>query len=157
MIRKLLSIAAALVACSGMEPGMTPGSALTTVQVSQTCMGLNETACESNTACFWMADGMGMCSMMNMDMMQMCPSNQCVDADPAATPPRMACGCMGSDDFCMRPAGTASVTCMPPPPGCATPPMNPTDAQTEAFCGCVMGANGPCHAAKDLRSLCDCN
>jgi hypothetical protein len=58
--------------------------------------------------------------------------------------------------FCVRDVMTMAMDCTPVPAGCGTMPMTPTDAEAEAACACLMGPTGPCHAAKDVRALCDC-
>ncbi|HEY2031817.1 MAG TPA: hypothetical protein VGH20_21650 [Myxococcales bacterium] len=155
---RIVLVAAALVACSGMEPGVPSGSASVETQVSPACMGMSQVDCTANAACFWQTNGPN--CMMGMDMMQMCAPDQCVDADPASVPPRSVCGCATSAGamtpyFCVRDA-MAMVDCTPVPAGCGPMPMTPTDAEAEAACSCLMGASGPCHAAKDVRALCDC-
>jgi hypothetical protein len=156
---RIVLVAAALVACSGMEPGMsTTGSASAQTQVSPACMGMSQVDCTANPACFWQTNASS--CMRDMDMMEMCPADQCVDADPDSVPPRSVCGCAGGSTmtpyFCIRDVMTMAVDCTPAPTGCGPMPMTPTDAEAEAACACLMGPTGPCHAAKDMRALCDC-
>ena len=156
---RIVLVAAALVACSGMESGQsTTGSASVEAQVSPACMGMNQIECTSNPACFWQTNSAS--CRMGMDMMAMCGADECVDADPGSVPPRSVCGCAGGNAmtpyFCVRDVMTMTVDCAPAPVGCGPMPMTPTDGETEAACQCLMGPRGPCHAAKDVRALCDC-
>lgn len=155
---RIILVAAALVACSGREPGLSTGSASAETQVSPACMGMGQADCTSNPACFWQTSDPN--CRMGMDMMQMCAPDQCIDADPGSFPPRSVCGCAGGNAmtpyFCVRDVMTMAVDCTPAPPGCGPLPMAPTNGETEAACACLMGPRGPCHAATDMRALCDC-
>jgi hypothetical protein len=155
----VVALVAGLTACSGMESGSgsVGGGASLQSQISPACMGLDQVACTANTACFWQMNSMG----CGTDMMMSCGMDQCVDAATGNLPPPMACRCGDGSGMeplaCVR-DGSMMIDCRPMPPACGPLPIAPTVEQTASFCACLMGASGtPCHAAADVKSMCDCD
>lgn len=151
------ALVAGLAACSGMEsgPGSVSGGASLQTQISPTCMGLDQTACSANSACFWQSS-----MACGADMMMSCGMDQCVDASTGNMPPPMACKCGDASSMeplaCIR-DDNMMISCRPMPPTCGPLPTAPTAEQTADFCACLMGASGTaCHASADVMSMCDC-